>query len=201
MKNFAYVITVMISLSAWCVLHSWLAALSTKSLIQRIFGEEIRCYYRLIFILIAGVTLLPILGLVLFLPSRVLWVITAPWVYLTVALQILGVLGLVVTVLQVDTLSFIGFRQLRNPDAETEAELVTRGFYRMVRHPLYFFSLVIFWLFPVMTDLGLAFVIVSSLYFIIGTIPEERKLVEVYGGAYQEYQKKVPRIIPWLRLF
>lgn len=200
MRNITYVITIIISMCAWCVLHSWLAAFSTKEMMQRLFGVEIRRYYRLIFIVVAGVTLLPILGLVLFLPSCVLWVIPAPWLYLTVTLQVLALLGIVFTVLQVDTLAFIGLRQLYNPDAEAEAELVTRGFYRWVRHPLYFFSLVIFWLFPIMTDLGLAFVIVSSLYFIIGTIPEERKLEKIYGDSYRAYQKEVPRIIPWLRI-
>lgn len=201
MDDLVYVIMVIITMSAWSVLHSWLAAFSTKELMQCFFGDKIRRYYRLIYIFVAGVTLLPILGLVLFLPSRVLWVIPTPWVYLTLTIQGLGLLGLVFTVLQVDTLAFIGLRQLQNPEAETEAELVTRGFYRVVRHPLYFFSLVIFWLFPIMTDLGLAFVIVSSLYFIIGTIPEERKLVKIYGDSYRAYQKEVPRIIPWLRIF
>jgi len=200
MNNFTYVIIVIISMCTWSVLHSWLAAFSTKDLAQRIFGEKIRRFYRLIYILIAGVTLLPILGMVLFLPSRVLWVIPVPWRYLTITLQGLALVGLVVTVLQVDTLAFIGLRQLNNPDAESEAELVTRGFYRMVRHPLYFFSLVIFWLFPIMTNLGLAFVIVSSLYFVLGSIVEERKLVEIYGDSYRAYQRDVPRIIPWLRL-
>lgn len=200
MNNFTYVIIVIVSMCTWSVLHSWLAAFSTKDLAQRIFGEKIRRFYRLIYILIAGVTLLPILGMVLFLPSRVLWVIPVPWRYLTITLQGLALVGLVVTVLQVDTLAFIGLRQLNNPDAESEAELVTRGFYRMVRHPLYFFSLVIFWLFPIMTNLGLAFVIVSSLYFVLGSILEERKLVEIYGDSYRAYQRDVPRIIPWLRL-
>lgn len=200
MNNFTYVIIVIVSMCTWSVLHSWLAAFSTKDLAQRIFGEKIRRFYRLIYILIAGVTLLPILGMVLFLPSRVLWVIPVPWRYLTITLQGLALVGLVVTVLQVDTLAFIGLRQLNNPDAESEAELVTRGFYRMVRHPLYFFSLVIFWLFPIMTNLGLAFVIVSSLYFVLGSIVEERKLVEIYGDSYRAYQRDVPRIIPWLRL-
>ncbi len=201
MNNLTYVIAVIIAMCAWSVLHSWLAAFSTKEMAKRVFGNEIRRYYRLIYIFIAGATLLPILGMVLLLPSRVLWVIPVPWVYLTLTLQVLALLGLVLTVLQVETMAFIGLRQLQHPDAETEAELVTRGFYRVVRHPLYFFSMVIFWLFPIMTDLGLAFIVVSSLYFIIGTIPEERKLVKIYGDSYRAYQKEVPRIIPFLRIF
>ena len=201
MNNPIYLVIVISSMGAWCVLHSWLAAFSTKAMAERIFGKGFKRYFRLIYSLVAGVTLLPILTMVLVFPARVLWIIPTPWLYLTLTLQGLAVLGLVVSVLQVDTLAFIGLRQLRHLQAEEEGALVTRGFYRFVRHPLYFFSLVVFWLLPVMTDLSLAFVLVSSLYFIFGTIPEERKLVEIYGDAYRAYQKKVPRIIPFLRIF
>jgi methanethiol S-methyltransferase len=200
MQTMTYSFVVFTAMCAWSVLHSWLAAFSTKSLIQRLFGENIQRYYRLIFVVLAGLTLLPILLMVVFLPSRLLWTIPVPWRYLTVTLQGLALLGLVMTVLQVDTMAFIGLSQLRNPDAEKRSALVTRGFYRWVRHPLYFFSLVLFWLFPVMTDLALAFVIASSLYFLIGMVPEEQKLVEIYGESYQQYQKEVPRIIPWLKI-
>jgi methanethiol S-methyltransferase len=201
MKNLIYLVTVFIAMGAWAVLHSWLAAFSTKAMVQRIFGKGICRYYRLVFIAVAGITLAPILGLVVLLPARVLWRIPTPWLYLTLTLQFLALCGLVLTVLQVDTLAFVGLRQLRNPDAEKDNKLVTRGFYRWVRHPLYFFSLVILWLLPIMTDLSLAFVLASSLYFIVGTVPEERKLVKLYGDPYREYQKTVPRIIPWLRMF
>ena len=201
MKHLTFMVTVFLSMCAWGVLHSWLAAFSTKALLQRIFGKKICRFYRLVFIAVAGITLLPILGLVVFLPARVLWRIPAPWLYFTLALQFLALFGLVFTVLQVDTLAFVGLRQLRNPDAETDSKLVTRGFYRWVRHPLYFFSLVILWLLPITTDLSLAFVIASSLYFIVGPVPEERKLVILYGEPYREYQETVPRIIPCLRIF
>jgi protein-S-isoprenylcysteine O-methyltransferase Ste14 len=194
-------IVIFISMGAWSVLHSWLACFSTKNLVQRLAGEGMRRYYRLIFVMVAVLTLVPILAMVVFLPARVLWMIPAPWLYLTLTLQGLALLGLVITALQVDTLAFIGLRQLRHPEAEQHNELVTRGFYRWVRHPLYFFSLVLFWLFPYMTDLVLAFVIAGSLYFLIGTLPEEQKLLALYGEAYQQYQKDVPRIIPWLKIF
>ena len=201
MNNPIYLVIVVSSMGAWCVLHSWLAAFSTKAMAERIFGKVIKRYYRLLYIFLAGMTLLPILLLVLVLPARVLWVIPTPWLYVTLTLQGLALLGLVVSVLQVDTGAFIGLRQIHHPQAEDDGKLVTQGFYRIVRHPLYFFSMVLFWLFPIMTDLSLAFVLVSSLYFIFGTFPEERKLVEIYGDSYRAYQKKVPRIIPFLRIF
>lgn len=195
-----YGLVIFISMCAWGVLHSWLVAFSTKDLAQRIAGEDIQRYYRLIYNLVAVLTLSPILAMVIFLPSRVLWRIPAPWVYLTLTLQALALFGVVITFRQIDTRAFIGLRQQDEPAAEDQNQLVTQGLYGWVRHPLYFFFLIVFWLFPVMTDLSLAFVIAASLYIIIGIIPEERKLVAIYGDAYREYQQKVPRIIPWSKI-
>jgi protein-S-isoprenylcysteine O-methyltransferase Ste14 len=192
-------LAIFLSMTAWGVFHSWLAAFSTKEQAYRYCGERLRRSYRLIFVGVAILTLSPILVMVILLPARVLWSIPTPWLYLTLLLQTIALLGLVITVLQVDTLAFIGLRQLRHPDVEMKTELVTRGFYRWVRHPLYFFSLVIFWLMPIMTDLSLAFIMASTLYFIVGTIPEERKLVKIFGEGYRQYQQDVPRIIPWLK--
>jgi protein-S-isoprenylcysteine O-methyltransferase Ste14 len=137
--------------------------------------------------------------MVALLPSQVLWRIPSPWVYITGAVQMLALVGLIIGVFHTDVMAFIGLRQLVNPDTEKTSELVTVGLYGIVRHPLYFFGLVLIWLTPYMTDLILAFNIAASLYLILGTIPEERKLVALYGREYEAYQKKVPRIIPGLK--
>ena len=36
-----------------------------------------------------------------------------------------------------------------------------------------------------------------TLYFYIGSIYEERRLVVEFGQTYREYQQCVPRLIPW----
>jgi len=187
---------VFLATAAWGALHSWLASFGTKRLARRIFGPGIDRYYRLIFVLLAVVTLLPILALVFFLPSRVLWVIPFPWVLLTIGVQFLALVMLVATTLETDVMAFIGLRQVFRPNAEHKDTLVIKGFYRFVRHPLYFFSIIIFWLFPYMTDLTLAFFLAGTLYFMIGTIPEERKLLEIFGEEYRQYRQEVPWIFP-----
>jgi len=194
-----YPIVVFISMSAWGGLHSWLAAFSTKQLARRIFGAEIDRYYRLIFISVAVLTLMPILTMVAFLPSRLLWVVPVPWRYLTLGIQFLAVIGILATIFQTDLLAFVGIKQLRDPKVERKNALVRDGVYGIVRHPMYLFSLIIFWLFPFVTDLILAFFAASTLYFLIGTVPEERKLFEIYGEEYQRYQEEVPRIIPGVK--
>lgn len=186
-------------MGAWGALHSWLAAFSTKRIARKIFSAGIDRYYRLIFVGVAVLTLLSILGIVAFLPSRTLWVIPVPWIYVTASIQLLAILALVYTVMQTDPLTFIGLRQVTQPDKEHENKLVLTGFYRLVRHPLYLFSIISFWLFPYMTDLVFAFIVAGTLYFLIGLIPEERKLVETFGERYAQYRREVPALIPFTK--
>jgi protein-S-isoprenylcysteine O-methyltransferase Ste14 len=75
--------------------------------------------------------------------------------------------------------------------------LKVRGAYRWVRHPLYFFSLIMFWSCPVLTADRLLFNLMWTTWIIAGTVLEERDLVREFGGQYQEYQKKVPMLIPY----
>lgn len=199
MRQIAYPILVFSAMAAWAVFHSWLAALRTKQFARELFGKQIDRYYRLIFVGVAVLTLTPILGMIVFLPSKLIWRIPPPWLYLSAIVQCLALVGLIVTVFQTDLLSFTGLRQLADPKAEERHALVTDGMYGMVRHPIYLFSILILWLFPYMTDLVLALVIASTLYFVIGTIPEERKMIETYGSTYLKYRGRVPRLIPWTK--
>jgi hypothetical protein len=120
-------ILVFLSMAAWGVLLSWIAAFSTKRLVRRIFGKAIDRYYRLIFISIALLTLMPILAMVAFLPSRLLWVIPTPWRYLTLGVQFLAVVGILMTIFQTDLLAFAGIRQLSDPQAERKNALIQEG--------------------------------------------------------------------------
>ena len=199
MEKIYYPLLIFISMVAWSVLHSWLAALSTKKRAQSLLGKNVDRYYRLTYVVIAILTLIPILALLVLLPSQRLWISPSPWIYLTLALQLMALTALIITIFHTDVFAFTGFRQVTNPYAEEENNLVTSGFYKVVRHPLYLFGLILLWFIPYMTDLILAFVISSSLYLLIGTIPEERKLLVVYGKEYEKYQEIVPRIIPGLK--
>lgn len=190
---------VFLAMGVWGVFHSWMAALRTKQISGIIFGKKIDRYYRLIFITIAVVTLLPIVAMVMFLPARVLWIIPTPWRYLTIIIQFLAGFGVLMTVLLTDSMAFLGIKQFYKPDQDHENKLEIKGFYKIVRHPMYLFSIILLWLVPYMTDLILAWVIASTLYFIIGSIPEERKLLAKFGDAYQDYRKEVPWLIPGIK--
>ena len=85
------------------------------------------------------------------------------------------------------------------PGPTPPAQLVTGGFYRWVRHPLYTAGLVFIWLTSIMTSSLLALNIGLTLYLVLGAIYDERKLVREFGDVYVRYQVRVPMLIPGLR--
>jgi len=76
-----------------------------------------------------------------------------------------------------------------------------KGPYRWVRHPFYFFTLIMIWSFPHLTADRLLFNVLWSIWLIAGSILEERDLVREFGNEYREYQSKVPMLIPvkWIK--
>lgn len=75
--------------------------------------------------------------------------------------------------------------------------LTIRGPYRWIRHPLYFFILVMVWSCPDLTTDRLLFNILFTAWIVLGTLLEERDLVAEFGRTYLNYQSKVPMLIPW----
>jgi protein-S-isoprenylcysteine O-methyltransferase Ste14 len=75
--------------------------------------------------------------------------------------------------------------------------LVVSGPYRRIRHPLYFFTIVLIWSVPEMTSDRLLFNSLWSLWIVLAAFLEERDLVAVFGEQYRNYQKTVPMFIPW----
>jgi methanethiol S-methyltransferase len=74
---------------------------------------------------------------------------------------------------------------------------VVRGPYLWVRHPLYFFLILMIWSYPVLTVDRLLFNVLWTVWVCVGTFFEEADLLLDFGEAYRDYQRKVPRLIPW----
>lgn len=89
----------------------------------------------------------------------------------------------------------IGLR-IRNKEPKA-IPLSIRGPYRWVRHPLYFFSLVMIWSCPDLTIDKLLFNIMWSAWIVIATMLEERDLMREFGDAYRKYRKQVPMLVPY----
>lgn len=194
---------IMLSCILYGVIHSVLASNSVKAYAARLVGRPAaQRFYRLFYVIVAVITTLPLLALVPLFPDRTMYQIPSPWLYLALAIQGFALVILLVGVLQTGALAFLGVSQLIQavPDSRPAEKLVVSGLYRWVRHPLYSAAFLFLWLAPVMTWNLLALNIGLSAYLLIGTIFEERKLVEQFGPEYEQYRKKTPRIIPGIKI-
>ena len=178
------------------LIHSLTASPGFKHLMYRLLGDWLKNYYRLLYSLLSVIALLPVITLPLLIPDESLYTIPAPWVYLTSLIQLASVGMLAYSLLQTGALQFIGIPQALGRDFQDR--LNTGGLYRIVRHPLYAFSLLFLWLTPVMTrNLALLYGGLT-LYIVIGAAFEERKLLRIFGQEYADYRAKTPFIIPYL---
>ena len=88
------------------------------------------------------------------------------------------------------------WRHRKGKPAE-ELRFRVRGPYRWVRHPLYFFALMLFWTQPELTASRLLFNALWTSWVLLGTVLEERDLVALFGQPYRDYQRRVPMLVPY----
>ena len=73
-------------------------------------------------------------------------------------------------------------------------------FYGIVRHPIMLGFIIAFWSTPAMTVGHLIFAVTTTCYIIIAVkYLEEKDLKKAIGKAYEEYQNKVPMLIPFTK--
>lgn len=192
---FAALLT-LVATAAYAGLHSLLASLWAKAGARRLAGPAAGRFYRLGYNIVGAITLLPVLAIVALEPGPVLYIVPSPLSWLFLAGQAAAVIVVLAGLYQTDVWHFLGLRQLVEPTDQRPAQLVTRGLYRYVRHPLYSAGLAFLWLTPLMTTTMLALVAGLSLYFYVGSLHEERRLRVEFGQAYVDYQRRVPGLIP-----
>ena len=81
-------------------------------------------------------------------------------------------------------------------DLDEKQTFKISGAFKFVRHPIYLFSILFLGFRPTMTVFYITMYLCIIAYCYIGSIYEERKLIEMFGDEYKEYQKRVPRIFP-----
>ena len=81
----------------------------------------------------------------------------------------------------------------------TALNFVTPAPYRVVRHPLYVGWLLVFWSTPDMSVTHLLFAMMTTAYILIAIQLEERDLIAAHP-EYAEYRRRVPMLVPSLRL-
>jgi len=178
------------------VIHSLLASERAKHLAKKTFPNRFRAY-RLVYNLLAGLLLLVPLGLMARYPGELLWRWPGELRWIMDGAAIAALAGFAFSLRMYDNAEFLGLRQLSCPPHEAGATppMSLSMAHRFVRHPWYFYGLVIVWTREMNAAL-LTSAIMITLYLIIGSCLEERKLVACYGEAYRDYKRHVPTLIP-----
>lgn len=174
------------------LIHSILAGATAKKALNSTLGNRYRLAYNGLAIITFGIAAW--IGLSVFADAPdIAWGGRAK-----VWLGLVGVSGWILLFIAAggyDMRRFMGIAQAAQNTSEDEP-LRTDGLHRYVRHPLYSAVFLIL-IGGVWTHFGIATAIFGSLYLIIGTWSEERKLVALYGQEYDDYRNKVPAFIPW----
>lgn len=185
-----------VSLIVYCFVHSVLA---DAKLMGRIYYTW---WYRFFYVVQSVVLLLPVLYYYQNIPAESFF---QPNLAIKNVLYIIWVSAIVFGLYAMrsyDNRSFLGLSQIR---AKLKGEkyryekpkLSQDGALSVVRHPYYTAGLVLLWARPMMLK-DFYINIVLTIYFLLGTINEERKLKKEFGQEYLDYMKEVPALIPFL---
>ena len=76
----------------------------------------------------------------------------------------------------------------------------TKYLYKIVRHPIMLGFIIAFWVTPIMTVGHLLFAVTTTLYIVVAVKHlEEKDLRKSIGKAYEDYENKVPMLIPFTK--
>ena len=190
--NLTHIINLLFAWLLYFVLHSALASRAVKHWIAaRLPGFA--PYYRLAYNLAATLLLIPPLWLLHTSQAAPLWTWHGAGRWLADGLALAAVAGFWWSLRYYDTRGFLGLRQAHSPGQRPRFSL--SPLHRFVRHPWYFFGLIIIWTRD-MDPAWLVSCIAITLYFAIGSRLEEQKLVEEFGDLYRHYQRRVPGLLP-----
>jgi len=176
----------------FAVVHSVLALPRLKLKIAARSGHLFRfyrLYYNIISLLLFGWVMAAYTN------SSILYVVPGVWSLVLYSMQLVFLVILFACVSQTGTAEFLGIPALRADELKAP-RLVTNGCYRIVRHPLYLFSMLFLLSNPVISSRWLLLTLVSAVYFFIGACLEERRLHLAFGSEYEAYQRTVPFIFP-----
>jgi protein-S-isoprenylcysteine O-methyltransferase Ste14 len=182
---------------AFAVIHSLTAGTGVPTRLKRYLPPRmVDGWYRLAYNAFSFVTFLPVVLASALVPDRALFSASQLVALALRCLQLAALVGLAWSLWSIDFWRFAGLRQAwayANGDMLPlrDEPLQQRGVYSLMRHPLYVFSLVFLWASPTLTLNGLLFNLCATLYFLIGAMIEERRLIAAYGDAYGDYRRAV----------
>ncbi len=158
-------------------------------------------FYRLFYNLAALVTFIPLVLFELSLKGALIFRWEGNLVFLHITLFTVVILLLISGGLKYDMLQLFGIRQIKSGVSHStlseSGDINTSGILGITRHPWYLATVIFIWICH--RDMYIStfiFNILLSIYIIIGTVLEEKKLIIELGDNYQDYKEKVSMLFP-----
>jgi protein-S-isoprenylcysteine O-methyltransferase Ste14 len=186
----------------YCALHSYLISTSFTNLMTRIL-KNYYAFYRIFYILISLILLIPLINFTAQSNTKIILTYDYPLSIIRYALLSGSLLIFFwAFFFNYDSLSFFGIRQILNfgkrQSAHSSQDVRRNGLLGIMRHPMYFALIIYLWC-QTFRMMDIVTNTVLTIYVIIGTKLEERKLVLEYGETYVHYQQEVPMLIPFTK--
>lgn len=185
----------------WCAMHSLLISSSMTGYMQSRFQGYVS-WYRFFYNIFSLITLIVPLYCMSVIESEPVFrwegVMQLPRVTLLLLAFILFKGGS----RRYDLGFFLGIKQFKAGKTNTllsDKEMFgATGVFGLVRHPWYAGSLLLLWSgLTVYTAAAIVTATILSIYLVMGTFLEERKILAEYGDRYRNYQKDVSMLFPW----
>ena len=182
---------------AYCMLHSAMISETVTRFLKRRLGDSFR-FYRLFFNSVAVLTLIPVLWYSHSLRQEAIVRWEGVWLVLQYLLMACGVLLVIAGGRHYSLRQFVGISQLQGASSGGLAAgggIDSSGVLGLVRHPWYTAVVLLLWA----RNLDMAALVgngVLTVYIVVGTLLEERKLVHEFGDAYRSYQSRVSMFVP-----
>ncbi len=183
-------------------LHSFLISIRFTNLMTRLL-KDYYAFYRLFYVLISLILIIPIINYTSQLDDTVIFVYEPPFSVIRYIL-ISGSLLMFFWAFffDYDSLSFWGIRQILNfrkvKGTNASGGIKRSGLLGIIRHPMYLALIIYLWC-QTFRVVDIVTNTVLTVYVIIGTILEEKKLVLEFGEEYLKYQQEVPMLIPFTK--
>lgn len=187
----------------WCTLHSILINLTVTEWLRKKFPNGFR-FYRIAFNIIAVITLVPVLLYASSTKGATIIAWEGWWRSAPILLGVIALFLFIAGAQRYDFLQLLGLRQIKDEKTcsvlTDDCTLDTSGVLSIIRHPWYTGGILIVWARPL--DLAAILTnLIINVYFVVGAILEERKLMVQFGEQYKDYQERVSMLFPvkWVR--
>ena len=186
----------------YCLIHSLLISIHFTKYIANLL-KYYYAFYRLFYVLISLVLLIPLINYTSQIDRIVIISYNFPWSIVRNVFMYGSLLMFFwAFFFSYDPLSFFGIRQIlnfkRSDEKNSAIDIKQKGLLGVVRHPMYLALIIYLW----MQTFRVVDIIVNTIltiYVVIGTLLEEKKLINEFGESYKQYQKRVPMLIPFTK--